>query len=138
MVDIVDKRTRSRMMSGIRGSNTAPEIAVRKFLFAAGLRFRLHAKNVPGRPDIVLPKLKTVVLVHGCFWHRHNNCRFAYTPRSNLKFWTKKFDSNVTRDKLVRGQLKRAGWRTHVIWECQVNERGLSRLLRDINKKIRR
>jgi DNA mismatch endonuclease, patch repair protein len=132
MTDIVDKKTRSRMMSGIRGRNTKPELAVRKFLSAAGLRYRLHPKNVFGRPDLVLPRLRRVVLVHGCFWHRHRNCRFAYTPKSNLSFWTKKFDANVARDKVVRSQLRRAGWKTHLIWECQVNEKGLNRLLKQV------
>src|SRR5690349_16298349 len=98
MPDIVDAATRSRMMSGIRGINTGPERLVRSFLHRAGLRFRLHARNLPGKPDIVLPKHHTVVLVHGCFWHRHRNCRYAYTPKSRLDFWQRKFESNVARD----------------------------------------
>jgi len=130
MVDIVDRKTRSRMMSGIRGTNTAPEIAVRTFLHSKGYRYRLHVAGVPGRPDIVLRKWRSVVFVHGCFWHRHAGCRFAYTPKSNVAFWINKFDSNVARDRLVRRQLKRAGWRAHLIWECQINKRGLEKLLR--------
>jgi DNA mismatch endonuclease (patch repair protein) len=137
MVDIVDKKTRSRMMSGIRGTNTSPELVVRKFLFAAGFRFRLHAKNVPGRPDIVLPKLRSVVLVHGCFWHRHSGCKFAYTPRSNIRFWKDKFAANVARDRTVRRLLKRASWDAHTIWECEVNAHGLNRLRRDLERKRR-
>src|SRR5882724_134492 len=135
MVDIVDKKTRSRMMSGIRGRNTRPELAVRRHLFAAGLRFRLHPRNVPGRPDIVLPQLKSVVLVHGCFWHRHPKCRFAYTPRSNIDFWKKKFLSNVARDQVVRRLLRQSGWHTYVIWECQVNERRLGALVKRLSAR---
>jgi DNA mismatch endonuclease, patch repair protein len=119
-------------MSGIRGRNTRPEIAVRKHLFAAGLRFRLHPSNVPGRPDIVLPRLRSVVLVHGCFWHRHRACRFAYTPRSNIAFWRKKFSSNVARDLTVKKLLRSSGWHAYVIWECQVNERRLNQLVKKL------
>src|SRR5688572_5011039 len=99
MADIVDMKTRSRMMSRITGRNTNPELAVRKALFAAGLRYRLHVKGLPGRPDIVLPRHKIVVEVHGCFWHRHARCRLAYTPKSNIEFWTQKFGENVDRDR---------------------------------------
>ena len=135
MADIVDRKTRSRMMSGIRGTNTVPEIAVRKFLHSKGYRYRLHVSGVPGRPDIVLRKLDSVVFVHGCFWHRHAGCRFAYTPKSNIAFWKKKFSSNVARDRAVRRQLKRDGWRPHLIWACQVNDRGLEKLLKDLRKR---
>ncbi len=123
------------MMSGIRGTNTAPEIAVRKFLHSKGYRYRLHVPGVPGKPDIVLRRLGSVVFVHGCFWHRHSGCKFAYTPKSNSAFWEKKFVSNVARDRLVRRQLKRAGWRTHLIWECQIDDRGLEGLLKNLRKK---
>ena len=132
MVDVVDKKTRSRMMSGIRGRDTKPEIAVRKALFAAGYRYRLHSNTVPGRPDVVLPRHRTVVLIHGCFWHRHAGCKYAYMPKSNAVFWKKKFDSNVARDRVVRRELKRAGWLIKVVWECEVNERRLQRLIREI------
>ncbi len=123
------------MMSGIRGSNTSPELAVRKHLHAAGFRYRLHVPSLPGRPDIVLPRLKSVVLVHGCFWHRHEQCKYAYIPKSNVSFWAKKFEANVKRDKLVRNQLKKAGWRIHVIWECEVHERGLAQIVRNLKEK---
>src|SRR5690349_10942460 len=98
MVDIVDPRTRSRMMAGIGSRNTSPEMAVRLFLYKAGFRYRLHVKSLPGSPDIVLPRLKAVVFVNGCFWHRHPNCKFAYVPKSNPRFWQSKFDANVARD----------------------------------------
>ena len=135
MTDIVDRKTRSRMMAGIRGVNTKPELAVRRRLFAAGFRYRLHPAGLPGRPDIVLPRYRSVLFVHGCFWHRHAQCKFAYTPKSNVSFWNAKFEANVARDKLVRQQLKKAGWRVHVIWECQVNERNLAEVVRKIRGK---
>ena len=135
MTDIVDKKTRSRMMSGIRGRNTRPELAVRKALSAAGFRYRLHSKLLPGKPDIVLPKLRYAIFVHGCFWHRHSGCKFAYTPKSNPEFWLNKFDSNVRRDKVVRSALRRAGWRVLVVWECEVNERRLKRMIQTLDAR---
>jgi DNA mismatch endonuclease (patch repair protein) len=133
MVDIVDKRTRSRMMSGIRGRNTRPELVVRKALSAAGLRYRLHSRNLPGRPDIALGNSRCAIFVHGCFWHRHPGCKFAYTPKSNVQFWLKKFGENVRRDKLAKAALRKAGWRVLVIWECQTNDKALKRLIAKIN-----
>ena len=127
MVDVVDAATRSRMMSGIRGKNTRPELAVRSFLHRQGLRFRLHQK-LPGKPDVVFPKYRAVVFVHGCFWHRHAGCRFATTPSSNMEFWSQKFDANVKRDAKVRRLLKRDGWRVFVVWSCKVNEQTMMRL----------
>lgn len=133
MADIVDKATRSRMMAGIRGKNTRPEIAVRKYLHAAGLRFRLHASDLPARPDIVLRSRRTVVFVHGCYWHRHANCRFAYIPKTRKGFWTKKFASNVARDRLSETVLANTGWRVLTIWECESsNARALDRLVRQV------
>jgi DNA mismatch endonuclease, patch repair protein len=137
MADIVDKKTRSRMMSGIRGRDTKPELLVRKALFAAGYRYRLHSKSLLGRPDIVLPAIRCAIFVHGCFWHRHPGCRFAYTPKSNVKFWTNKFNSNVTRDKLAKVALQKAGWRVLTIWECNVNQRRLSTLVRTLDRASR-
>ena len=98
MVDVVDKATRSRMMSGIQGKNTKPELLVRKYLHGRGLRFRLHARELPGKPDLVFPKYKAVVFVHGCFWHRHAGCKYATTPGSREQFWTNKLSENVARD----------------------------------------
>ena len=110
MTDIVDPATRSRMMSGIRGKDTRPEMLVRKALHARGFRFRLHVKDLPGRPDIVLPKFRAVIFVHGCFWHRHHGCRLAYTPKSNTQFWLDKLESNMRRDKLALTALDALGW----------------------------
>ena len=109
MTDIVDKHTRSRMMAGIKGKDTKPELVLRRALHARGFRYRLHSKNVPGRPDLVFPKHHAIVFVHGCFWHRHEGCRYTTTPSTRPEFWQAKFDANVTRDGAVQGQLLEAG-----------------------------
>lgn len=128
MTDVVDRKTRSRMMSGIKGRDTAPELAVRSFLHRSGLRFRLHGRNLPGRPDLVFPKYRTVLFVHGCFWHRHGRCRYASTPATNRVFWERKFAANVERDHRVRLQLRKMGWRVLVVWECATSEARLTRV----------
>lgn len=122
MTDIVDQQTRSRMMAGIKGKNTKPELALRRALHARGLRYRLHSKNVHGRPDLVLPKHRAVIFVHGCFWHRHEGCRYATTPATRVAFWQAKFDANVARDSAVRRALLTAGWRVATIWECALRK----------------
>ncbi|MES3013874.1 MAG: DNA mismatch endonuclease Vsr [Pseudomonadota bacterium] len=134
MVDIVDKATRSRMMAGIGGKNTRPEMAVRQHLFAAGFRYRLHRRDLPGRPDIVLPKYKTVIFVHGCFWHRHTGCRFAAVPATNAQFWREKLDGNVERDRRSARALRAAGWRVLRVWECRTSAKDLERLVADLAK----
>lgn len=110
--------TRSRMMAGIRGRNTRPEMRLRGALHALGLRYRLHARKLPGRPDLVFPRFRAVVFVHGCFWHRHAGCRLTTTPATNAVFWQTKFDGNVERDARNVAALKAAGWRVAVVWEC--------------------
>jgi DNA mismatch endonuclease (patch repair protein) len=132
MSDIVDRATRSRMMSRIGSTDTAPEIAVRSHLHRAGLRFRLHSRQLPGTPDIVLPRWRVAIFVHGCFWHRHSNCRFAYTPKSNRRFWLKKFAANVARDGEKASQLRRRGWRVLTVWDCQLSRTRLDRLVASI------
>ena len=122
MADIVDQQTRSRMMSGIRGKNTKPELALRRTLHARGFRFRLHSSKVPGKPDLVLPKHQAVVFVHGCFWHRHDHCRYAATPSTRPEFWKLKFEANVTRDKRIRNALFEHGWRVATVWECALRK----------------
>ncbi|MFV0359108.1 very short patch repair endonuclease [Tropicimonas sp.] len=122
MTDIVDQQTRSRMMSGIRGKNTKPELALRRALHACGFRFRLHSKKVHGRPDLALPKYRAVVFVHGCFWHRHEGCRYTTTPATRSEFWQAKFAANVARDSVVRGALLDQGWRVATIWECALRK----------------
>lgn len=134
MADIVDRQTRSRMMSGIRGRNTKPEIIVRSLLHRSGFRFRLHVKDLPGRPDIVLPKYRAVVNVMGCFWHGHE-CDIFRWPSTREVFWRDKIRGNRKRDRTVNDQLHQAGWRTASIWECALrgktvwDERRLSRTL---------
>ena len=122
MVDIVDSAKRSRMMSGIRNKNTKPEMIVRQFLYSKGFRYRLHVGSLPGKPDIVLPKYHAVVFVHGCFWHRHKNCRLAYTPKSRQEFWENKLNKNAARDKTTTTRLIDAGWRVMTIWECALRD----------------
>ena len=110
---------RSRNMSAIKSKNTKPEIKVRKVLHSMGYRFRLHSKDLPGSPDIVLPKYKTVIFVHGCFWHRHENCKYASTPKTRKEFWNKKFTENKKRDSEIQEKIKILDWRSVVIWECE-------------------
>jgi DNA mismatch endonuclease (patch repair protein) len=107
------------MMASIKAKDTKPEKRVRKYLHASGLRFRLHVKGLPGSPDIVLPKYCTAIFVHGCYWHRHDGCRYAYDPKSNIDFWTSKFTENVARDTRNRRALEELGWTVLVIWECE-------------------
>ena len=121
MADVVSKQVRSRMMSGIGGKNTKPELALRKALFARGFRYRLHDRGLPGRPDIVLPKWKAAIFVHGCFWHRHSGCKYATNPATRPDFWKAKFDGTMERDARNMKQLKATGWRTAIAWECAIN-----------------
>lgn len=136
MADTITKEQRSRNMSRIRSRDTKPELRVRSLLHRMGYRFRLHRNDLPGRPDIVLPRYGTVIFVHGCFWHRHARCRYAYTPKSRVEFWTTKFEQNVQRDRRVRRQLRRRGWKVLVVWECELRDEQLisSRLQAEINK----
>lgn len=122
MVDVVDSAKRSQMMSGIRGKNTKPEILVRKALFARGFRYRLHDKHLPGKPDIVLSKYRVAIFVHGCYWHKHDGCKLAYSNRDYSETWIKKFKNNIKRDKQVLNELLESKWRVSVIWECATRE----------------
>lgn len=126
-MDIVDSATRSRMMATIRGKNTGPEIVVRRYLHAHGYRFRIHRKDLPGKPDIVMPKLHTCIFVHGCFWHRHPDCKYAYIPKSRLDFWLPKFAKNVERDLAAQSALRALGWNVVIIWECETKKNDLLR-----------
>ena len=129
-MDIVTPAQRSRMMSGIRGKNTKPELAVRKLVHALGYRFRLHRRDLPGSPDLVLPRLRKIIFVHGCFWHQHPGCRFAYTPKSNTESWLTKFNANRHRDEAAQRALAAEGWEVLVIWECEISE------LQTVSRKI--
>lgn len=119
-MDTLSSEKRSWNMSRIRGANTKPEIIVRSMLHHMGYRFRITDKALPGKPDIVLPKYRSVIFVHGCFWHRHPGCKYAYTPKSRMDFWSRKFDENVTRDKNILLLLKNADWLPIVVWECEI------------------
>jgi len=118
VADIVDKKTRSRMMAGIGGKDTKPEMTLRRALYAAGFCYRLHDRKLPGRPDIVMRKRNVAIFVHGCFWHRHAGCRYATTPATRPEFWQEKFCQNVERDARNIEALRAAGWRVAVVWEC--------------------
>lgn len=121
-MDSLTPERRSWNMSRIRGKDTRPEIIVRSLLHRLGYRFRLNRKDIPGKPDIVLPKHQTAIYVHGCYWHRHQGCHLAYTPKSNLDFWKKKFIRNVERDAEVRQSLNGTSWKQLVIWECETRD----------------
>ena len=118
MVDVVSPAKRSQMMSGIRGKNSLPEILIRKALFALGHRFRLHRRDLPGTPDITMPRRKIAIFVHGCFWHAHQGCKYAKTPSTRTAFWTAKLQANVDRDQCAAEQLVEMGWRVLTVWEC--------------------
>ncbi|QEM12218.1 very short patch repair endonuclease [Mucilaginibacter rubeus] len=135
-MDIWPPKKRSEVMALVHSKDTKPEIKLRKALFALGYRYRIHDKNLPGRPDIVFPKYRTVIFVHGCFWHRHENCRAATTPKSNLEYWSPKFAANVARDSAHQKSLEAAGWNVIIIWECKLKT-NLSSVISDIAEKLK-
>lgn len=128
MVDRLSPEARSRNMARISGKDTSPEMTIRRLLHAMGYRYRLHVRGLPGRPDIAFPGRRKVVLVHGCFWHRHPSCRYAYRPKSRVEFWDRKFTENVERDARNLRALTDRGWEALVIWECEITD---LRALRD-------
>jgi len=132
MVDRITPEKRSRIMSKIPSKNTKPEILVRKWLHSQGYRFRLHPKDLPGKPDIVLPKYKTAIFVHGCFWHGHPSCKNAKRPDQNAAFWNAKIDRNMERDSLNMVKMKGLGWKVLVIWECMVYDKSFTLQLKDL------
>ncbi|WP_291365232.1 very short patch repair endonuclease [Acetobacter sp. UBA5411] len=136
MADTISAERRSRNMSRIRGRDTGPELRLRSLLHRAGFRFRLHAKDLPGKPDIVLPKYHTVIFVHGCFWHRHKGCRNATTPSTRAEFWQAKFDGNVDRDNRNRAALETAGWTVMTVWECELKA-DADRIVQQLSIEIR-
>jgi DNA mismatch endonuclease (patch repair protein) len=121
-MDVLTPEERRKNMSAIRGKDTRPELAVRSALHRFGFRFRIHVDSLPGRPDIVLPKYRAVVFVHGCFWHRHPGCRFASTPASRPDFWRRKFEKNLERDRRAQQRLREQGWVVFVVWECEAGK----------------
>jgi DNA mismatch endonuclease, patch repair protein len=136
MADVHDKKTRSYNMSQIKGKNTKPEMLVRKFLHANGFRYRLHVKNLPGKPDLVLPKYKTVIFVHGCFWHGHEGCKYFVLPKTRTEWWLNKINSNTANDKKAINVLKRDGWKIVILWECNLRNKTLQKTLSLLYKKL--
>ena len=138
-MDIFDKSKRSQLMAKVKQKNTAPEIIVRKFLFSKGFRYRINVKSLSGTPDIVLSKYKTVIFVHGCFWHGHT-CRAGHLPSSNLDYWVTKIEKNIERDNRKINELKKLGWNVVVIWQCEIKalknrEIRFSKLISEIGRK---
>ena len=138
MADIVDSATRSRMMAGIRGKDTKPERLLRRKLHAAGIRYRLHVPDLPGKPDLVFPRHKAVAFVHGCFWHRHEGCHWCSTPSSNPEFWSGKFERNIARDRETADALHRGGWRIATVWECGLRGTGADDLAHRVADWLRK
>lgn len=124
MTDVFSKELRSRIMSRVKGRDTKPEILVRSIVHRMGFRFRLHRRNLPGNPDLVLPRHRKVIFVHGCFWHGHKRCARSKRPATNHDFWTKKLDGNIGRDKRFQKVLVQMGWKVLVIWECETRKLG--------------
>lgn len=125
MSDVFSKNKRSQIMAKISGKDTKPEILVRKFLFSKGFRYRKNDRRIAGKPDIVLPKYKTIIFIHGCFWHGHKNCKAATLPTTNLDFWKSKIEGNSKRDQQTQRLLKKQGWRLSVIWQCRIKNKNL-------------
>ncbi|WP_274939937.1 very short patch repair endonuclease [Chordicoccus furentiruminis] len=136
MADVHSKETRSYNMSRIRGKDTKPEEMVRKYLFSKGLRYRKNDKRFPGHPDIVLPKYNVIVFVHGCFWHLHENCKYARLPSSNVEFWESKLNGNKSRDEKVKTELEKMGWTVLTIWECELKTDKREKTLQTLYEKI--
>jgi DNA mismatch endonuclease (patch repair protein) len=134
MVDVVDTFTRSRMMSGIRGKNTKPEVLIRSLLHRQGFRFRLNVRNLPGKPDIVLPRFRAVIFVNGCFWHGHQNCILFRLPKTRTDFWRNKIEGNRANDYIVRQALFNAEWRVGLVWECSI--RGAGKNTEDVLNRL--
>lgn len=134
MADTLTSKERSERMALVRGKNTAPEMAVRRLVHGLGFRYRLHGKELPGRPDMVFASRRKVIFVHGCFWHRHSaaGCKLARMPKSRLAFWEPKLERNRIRDRQVRSQLRKMGWRALTIWECQLGN------LDSVGRRVRR
>jgi DNA mismatch endonuclease, patch repair protein len=136
MADVHTKAQRSYNMSQIRSANTKPELLVRKFLHAQGLRYKLHDKTLPGKPDIVLPKYKTVIFIHGCFWHGHANCKYYKLPQTRTQWWANKIATNKVNDAKAVKALKKDGWWVQVIWECKLKKGKAEKTLSGLLQKL--
>lgn len=137
MADVHDTAIRSYNMSRIKGKDTKPEETVRKYLFSKGFRYRKNVSTLPGKPDIVLPKYKTCIFVHGCFWHKHEGCKYFVWPKSNEEFWKDKLEKNVARDKNEQAELEKMGWHILIVWECQLKKKNKEQTLRELEEKIK-
>lgn len=136
MADVHSKETRSYNMSRIKGKDTKPEMLVRRFLHAQGFRYRLHVKDLPGRPDIVLPKYKTIIFVHGCFWHGHEGCKYYVVPKTRTEWWLNKINRNIENDKKALKALKKEGWKIITLWECDLKTAVIHKTLSSLVKKL--
>jgi DNA mismatch endonuclease (patch repair protein) len=136
-MDVVDSTKRSQMMAGIKSKDTRPEMKVRRFLHARGFRYRLHARKLPGSPDMILPKYKVAIFVHGCFWHRHAECKYTTNPASNTERWASKFRQNIERDARNIAALQTQGWETIVVWECELRGCQIDRLSALVSQILR-
>ncbi|MFA6058663.1 MAG: DNA mismatch endonuclease Vsr [Taibaiella sp.] len=136
MTDVHDKATRSYNMSRIKGKDTKPEMLVRKFLFSKGFRYRLHDKKLPGKPDIVLPKYKTVIFIHGCFWHGHEGCKFYVVPKTRTEWWLEKIGKNIMNDEKAVKALVEQGWKVIMIWECDLKKNLLEETLLKLSSDL--
>jgi len=136
MADVHSKEIRSKNMAAIKGKNTKPEMLVRKFLFANGHRYKLHDKNLPGKPDIVLPKYKTVIFVHGCFWHGHKSCKYFVVPKTRTEWWLNKINGNIVNDERALKTLIKEGWKIITIWECNLKSPKVAKTLNALLKKL--
>ena len=136
MADIFEPKVRSYVMSRVKGKNTKPEMLVRRYLYAKGFRYRLHDKNLPGKPDIVLKKYRTLIFINGCFWHAHENCRHFKVPETNTKFWRKKIGKNVLNDLRNHQALEELGWRVLVLWTCELKPKVREKRLEALEREI--
>ncbi len=136
MADVHNTQTRSYNMSQIKGKNTKPEMLVRKFLYAHGFRYKLHDRTLPGKPDLVLPKYRTVIFIHGCFWHGHTNCKYFVVPKTRTEWWLQKITGNIANDKKAVKALKKEGWKIITVWECNLKPAKAAKTLKAISKKI--
>lgn len=137
MTDVLSKEQRKRCMSHVRGKDTKPEVMVRQFLFAQGFRYRLYRKDLPGKPDIVLPKYKTVIFINGCFWHGHSGCKYATIPEANHEFWLAKISGNIERDKSNHAKLFELGWKFIEIWQCELKPKFREQTLNNLLTELR-
>lgn len=137
MADIKTKESRSYNMSRIAGKDTKPEELVRKYLFSRGFRYRKNVRKLPGSPDLVLPKYRTVVFVNGCFWHGHEGCKYFVWPKSNVEFWKEKIEANISRDQRKKAQLRNMGWNVLIVWECELRPPKRQATLEGLENKLK-